>query len=100
MSVSPEKLYRVIRRRVAFASKQFNEISHVCVAFVFGSGAIVYGSGAIAWPSLYIVLASAVDWILIKFGATFVRTSKNHIRVSIGCQLRDSVIQALPIDLI
>ena len=38
---------------------------------------------------------SAVDWQMSKFGATFARNSKFHIRMTILCQLRDSVTPAL-----
>lgn len=65
-----------------------NRNAHLRVAFVCGSGAIV-------WPSVGIVLASAVDWLLTKFGAIFVRNSKFHIRMAIWCQFRDSVTPAL-----
>ena len=53
------------------------------------------GSGAIVWPSVGIVLASAVTWLLTNVGAIFVRNSQFHIRVSIWCQFRDSVTGAL-----
>ena len=33
------------------------------------------GSGAIVWPSVGIVLASAVHWLLTKFGAIFAQNS-------------------------
>jgi hypothetical protein len=62
--------------------------SHLRVAFVCCSGAIV-------WPSVGIVLASAVHWLLTKSGAIFARNSKFHIRMAIWCQFRDSVTPAL-----
>jgi hypothetical protein len=77
--------------RVAFvcpAGIDYYKNSHLRVAFVCGSGAIV-------WPSVGIVLASAVHWLLTKFGAIFVRNSKFHIRMAIWCQFRDSVTPAL-----
>ena len=77
--------------RVAFvcpAGKLLNKNSHLRVAFVCGSGAIV-------WPSVGIVLASAVDCLLTKFGANFARNWKFHIRMAILCQFRDSVTPAV-----
>ena len=36
-------------------------------------------------------MTSAVDWLISKFGTNFARNSKFHIRMTILCQLRDSV---------
>ena len=88
--------------RVAFvwpSGKRYDEKLHlsaiVCgsAAIVYGSAAIVCGSATVVWPSVGIVFASAIDWLLTKFGATFARKSKFHIRVS--HQIRDSVTPAL-----
>ena len=40
-------------------------------------------------------MTSAVDWLMSKFGTNFARNSKFHIRMTILCQLRDSVTPAL-----
>ena len=40
-------------------------------------------------------MISAVDWLMSKFGTDFARNSKFHIRMTILCQLRDSVTPAL-----
>ena len=40
-------------------------------------------------------MTSAVDWLMSKFGTKFARNSKFHIRMTILCQLRDSVTPAL-----
>ena len=37
----------------------------------------------------------AVDWLMSKFGTNFARNSKFNIRMTISCQLRDSVTPAL-----
>ena len=42
-------------------------------------------------------MTSAVDWLMSKFGTNFARNSKFHIRMTILCQLRDSVTPALSI---
>ena len=47
------------------------------------------------WPSVGIVMTSAVDWLMSKVGTNFARNSKFHIRMTILCQLRDSVTPAL-----
>ena len=77
--------------RVAYvcpAGKLLDKKLHLRVASVCDSVAIV-------WPSVGIVIASAVDWLATKFGAIFARNSKFHIRVAIWCQVRDSVTPAL-----
>jgi hypothetical protein len=79
--------------RVAFvcpAGIDYYKNSHLRVAFVCGSSAIV-------WPSVGIVLASAVHWLLTKFGVIFARNSKFHIHMAIWCQFWDSVTPALQI---
>ena len=40
-------------------------------------------------------MTSAVDWLKSKFGTNFVRNSELHIRMTILCQLRDSVTPAV-----
>ena len=40
-------------------------------------------------------MTSAVDWLMSKFGTNLARNSKFHIRMTILCQLRDSVTPAL-----
>ena len=40
-------------------------------------------------------MTSAVDWLMSKFGTNFARNSKFHIRMTILCQLRDSVTLAI-----
>ena len=40
-------------------------------------------------------MISAVDWLISKFGTNIARNSKFHIRMTILCQLRDSVTPAL-----
>ena len=64
-------------------------------AIVCGSAAIVFVSATVVCASVGIVFASAIDWLLTKFGATFARNSKFHIRVAICFQIRDSVTPAL-----
>ena len=41
------------------------------------------------------VITSAVDWLMSKFGTNFARNSKLHMRMTILCQLRDSVTPAI-----
>ena len=59
------------------------------------SAAIVCGSATVVCPSVGVVFASAIDWLFTKFGATFERNSKFHIRVAICFRIRDSVTPAL-----
>ena len=40
-------------------------------------------------------MTSAVDWLMSKFGTNFARNSKFHIRMTVLCELRDSVTPAL-----
>ena len=40
-------------------------------------------------------MTSAVEWLMSKFLTNFTRNSKFHIRMTILCQLRDSVKLAL-----
>ena len=40
-------------------------------------------------------MTSAVDWLISKFRTNFARNSNFHIRMTILCQLRDSVTPAL-----
>ena len=39
-------------------------------------------------------MTSVVDWLRSKFGTNFAQKSKFHIRMTILCQLRDSVTPA------
>ena len=68
-------------------SKLRFQTPRLLVAFVFGSSAIVR-------PSAGIVLHSARNWTLARFGAKIERNSKFHIRIVL-CQFRDSVMPAL-----
>ena len=40
-------------------------------------------------------MTSVVDWLISKFETNFARNSKFHIRMTILCQLWDSVTPAL-----
>ena len=96
---------RSCSHRVAFvwpSGELIDENLHLSSAIVCCSAAIVYGSAAIVFvsatvvcPSVGIVYASAIDWLLTAFGATFARNSKFHIRVAICFQIRDSVTHGL-----
>ena len=69
--------------------------SHLRVAFVIPSWnhRVVFQCNCV--PSVGIVMTSAVDWLISKFGTNFARNSNFHIRMTILCQLRDSVTPAL-----
>ena len=69
--------------------------SHLRVAFVTPSWKLRVLFECNRVTSVDIVMTSADDWLISKFGTNFARNSKFHIRMTILCQLRDSVAPAL-----